>query len=295
MNISEMIKVLRVSTGAGILDCKKALEATDNDLDKAIDWLREKGISKAAKKAHRIAAEGLCDIITDGNSALIVEMNSETDFVAKNEKFIEFVREVAKSALTAKAKNAEEALAAKSGNGTVNDLVVGNTATIGEKLSLRRVDLSEKSDNDTFGTYLHMGGKIGVITVLENTDNEEVARDIAMHIAAINPTYLKESDIPSEEVENERKIQLEATKNDEKLKDKPENVLKGIVEGKLNKWKKEICLLDQPFVKDTSMTVEQYLKNNNTNVVKYVRYLVGEGLEKRQDDFAQEVYSQVEK
>lgn len=295
MNISEMIKVLRVSTGAGILDCKKALEATDNDLDKAIDWLREKGISKAAKKAHRIAAEGLCDIVTDGNSALIVEMNSETDFVAKNEKFIEFVREVAKSALAAKAKNAEEALAAKSGNGTVNDLVVGNTATIGEKLSLRRVDLFEKSDNDTFGTYLHMGGKIGVITVLENTDNEEVARDIAMHIAASNPTYLKESDIPSEEVENERKIQLEATKNDEKLKDKPENVLKGIVEGKLNKWKKEICLLDQPFVKDTSMTVEQYLKNNNTNVVKYVRYLVGEGLEKRQDDFAQEVYSQVEK
>ncbi|HHU59940.1 TPA: elongation factor Ts [bacterium] len=295
MNISEMIKVLRVSTGAGILDCKKALEATDNDLDKAIDWLREKGISKAAKKAHRIAAEGLCDIVTDGNSALIVEMNSETDFVAKNEKFIEFVREVAKSALAAKAKNAEEALAAKSGNGTVNDLVVGNTATIGEKLSLRRVDLFEKSDNDIFGTYLHMGGKIGVITVLENTDNEEVARDIAMHIAASNPTYLKESDIPSEEVENERKIQLEATKNDEKLKDKPENVLKGIVEGKLNKWKKEICLLDQPFVKDTSMTVEQYLKNNNTNVVKYVRYLVGEGLEKRQDDFAQEVYSQVEK
>ena len=295
MNISEMIKVLRVSTGAGILDCKKALEATDNDLDKAIDWLREKGISKAAKKAHRIAAEGLCDIVTDGNSALIVEMNSETDFVAKNEKFIEFVREVANSALAAKAKNTEEALAAKSGNGTVNDLVVGNTATIGEKLSLRRVDLFEKSDNDTFGTYLHMGGKIGVITVLENTDNEEVARDIAMHIAASNPTYLKESDIPSEEVENERKIQLEATKNDEKLKDKPENVLKGIVEGKLNKWKKEICLLDQPFVKDTSMTVEQYLKNNNTNVVKYVRYLVGEGLEKRQDDFAQEVYSQVEK
>lgn len=295
MNISEMIKVLRVSTGAGILDCKKALEATDNDLDKAIDWLREKGISKAAKKAHRIAAEGLCDIVTDGNSALIVEMNSETDFVAKNEKFIEFVREVAKSALAAKAKNTEEALAAKSGNGTVNDLVVGNTATIGEKLSLRRVDLFEKSDNDIFGTYLHMGGKIGVITVLENTDNEEVARDIAMHIAASNPTYLKESDIPSEEVENERKIQLEATKNDEKLKDKPENVLKGIVEGKLNKWKKEICLLDQPFVKDTSMTVEQYLKNNNTNVVKYVRYLVGEGLEKRQDDFAQEVYSQVEK
>ena len=290
-----MIKVLRVSTGAGILDCKKALEATDNDLDKAIDWLREKGISKAAKKAHRIAAEGLCDIVTDGNSALIVEMNSETDFVAKNEKFIEFVREVANSALAAKAKNTEEALAAKSGNGTVNDLVVGNTATIGEKLSLRRVDLFEKSDNDIFGTYLHMGGKIGVITVLENTDNEEVARDIAMHIAAINPTYLKESDIPSEEVENERKIQLEATKNDEKLKDKPENVLKGIVEGKLNKWKKEICLLDQPFVKDTSMTVEQYLKNNNTNVVKYVRYLVGEGLEKRQDDFAQEVYSQVEK
>ncbi len=295
MNISEMIKVLRVSTGAGILDCKKALEATDNDLDKAIDWLREKGISKAAKKAHRIAAEGLCDIVTDGNSALIVEMNSETDFVAKNEKFIEFVREVANSALAAKAKNTEEALAAKSGNGTVNDLVVGNTATIGEKLSLRRVDLFEKSDNDIFGTYLHMGGKIGVITVLENTDNEEVARDIAMHIAASNPTYLKESDIPSEEVENERKIQLEATKNDEKLKDKPENVLKGIVEGKLNKWKKEICLLDQPFVKDTSMTVEQYLKNNNTNVVKYVRYLVGEGLEKRQDDFAQEVYSQVEK
>lgn len=295
MITTEKIKVLRASSGAGMLDCKKALEACEGDLDKAIDWLREKGIATAAKKASRIAAEGLCAIATEGNFTLMCEINSETDFVAKNEKFIDFVNVIATSALSAKAKNAEEALKAKYAEGTINDYIIANTATIGEKLTLRRVTLVTKSDKDIFGTYLHMGGKIGVVVVLKNTSDEELAKDIAMHVAAINPSYLTRNDIPNQEVEKEKHIQLEASKNDEKLKDKPEAALIKIIEGKLNKWMKEICLNDQPFVKDSAMSVESYLKKNNSSVETFTRYLVGEGLTKREENFAAEVFNQVGK
>lgn len=295
MITTEKIKVLRASSGAGMLDCKKALEACEGDLDKAIDWLREKGIATAAKKASRIAAEGLCAIATEGNFTLMCEINSETDFVAKNEKFIDFVNVIATSALSAKAKNAEEALKAKYAEGTINDYIIANTATIGEKLTLRRVTLVTKSDKDIFGTYLHMGGKIGVVVVLKNTSDEELAKDIAMHVAAINPSYLTRDDIPHQEVEKEKHIQLEASKNDEKLKDKPEAALIKIIEGKLNKWMKEICLNDQPFVKDSAMSVESYLKKNNSSVETFTRYLVGEGLTKREENFAAEVFNQVGK
>ncbi len=293
MITTELIKNLRERTGAGMLDCKKALVECNGDIDSATDWLREKGIAKAAKKADRIAAEGLTTIAVDGNYALICEINSETDFVAKNEKFINFVNDVAAAALKARATTLEEALNAPLNGATVNDAIVSNTATIGEKLSLRRVDLVKKTDNDVFGSYLHMGGKIGALCVLANTDKADVAKDVAMHIAASSPLYTNTTDIPASEVEKELHIQTEAAKNDEKLKGKPEAALTKILEGKINKWKAEISLVEQPFVKDPSMSVGKYVGQYGATVKTFVRYAVGEGLQKREDNFAEEVMNQV--
>ena len=295
MFTAESIKNLRERTGAGMLDCKKALVECNGDIDAASDWLREKGIAKAAKKADRIAAEGLTAIVTKGNYALICEVNSETDFVAKNEKFINFVNDVANAALEAKATTLEEALNAPLNGGTVNDAIVSNTATIGEKLSLRRINLVEKTDNDSFGSYLHMGGKIGAVCVLTNTNNTNVAKDVAMHIAASSPLYINTTDIPAEEVEKELHIQTMAAQNDEKLQGKPEAALKKILEGKLNKWKAEISLVEQPFIKDSSLSVGKYASNNGATITTFVRYAVGEGLQKREDNFAEEVMSQLGK
>ena len=293
MITTELIKNLRERTGAGMMDCKKALVECDGDIDKAGDWLREKGIAKAAKKADRIAAEGLTTVVTEGNYALICEINSETDFVAKNEKFINFVNDVATAALKAKATTLEEALNAPLNEGTVSDAIVSNTATIGEKLSLRRINLVTKNDSDSFGSYLHMGGKIGAICVLSNTDNTNVAKDVAMHIAASNPQYTNTTDIPESEVEKELHIQTEAAKNDEKLAGKPEAALVKILEGKINKWKAEISLVEQPFVKDPGMSVGKYVKQVGATISTFVRYAVGEGLQKREDNFAEEVMNQV--
>ena len=295
MITTELIKNLRERTGAGMLDCKKALVECNGDIDKATDWLREKGIAKAAKKADRIAAEGLTTIAVDGNYALICEVNSETDFVAKNEKFINFVNDVATAALKAKASTLEEALNAPLNGATVNDAIVANTATIGEKLSLRRVVLVEKSDNDAFGSYLHMGGKIGAVVVLANTNNVDAAKDVAMHVAASSPLYTNTTDIPASEVEKELHIQKMAAQNDEKLKGKPEAALTKILEGKINKWKAEISLVEQPFVKDPSLTVGKFVAKSNASVKTFVRFAVGEGLQKREDNFAEEVMNQVGK
>ncbi len=295
MITTEQIKNLRERTGAGMLDCKKALVECNGDIDKASDWLREKGIAKAAKKADRIAAEGLTTIVTDGNYALICEVNSETDFVAKNEKFVNFVNEVATAALKARATTLEEALNAPLDDGTVNDSIVANTATIGEKLSLRRITLIEKNSTDVFGSYLHMGGKIGAVCVLSNTDKVDAAKDVAMHIAASSPLYINTTDIPTEETEKELHIQSEAAKNDEKLQGKPEAALAKILEGKINKWKAEISLVEQPFVKDPGLSVGKYVGQFGSNVVNFVRYAVGEGLQKREDNFAEEVMSQMGK
>ena len=295
MITTELIKNLRERTGAGMMDCKKALVECNADIDKATDWLREKGIAKAAKKADRIAAEGLTTIVTNGNYALIAEVNSETDFVAKNEKVINFVNEIATAALNAKATTLEEALNAPLNDGTVNDAIVSNTATIGEKLSLRRISLIEKNSNDSFGSYLHMGGKIGAVCVLSNTDKTDAAKDVAMHIAASSPLYINTTDIPSNEVEKELHIQSEAAKNDEKLQGKPEAALAKILEGKINKWKAEISLVEQPFVKDPGLTVGKYVGQFGANVTNFVRFAVGEGLQKREDNFAEEVMSQIGK
>ena len=295
MITTELIKNLRERTGAGMLDCKKALVECNGDIDQATDWLREKGIAKAAKKADRIAAEGLTAIVSEGNYALICEVNSETDFVAKNEKFVNFVNDVATAALKAKATTLEEALNAPLNEGTVNDAIVSNTATIGEKLSLRRVCLVEKTSNDVFGSYLHMGGKIGAVCVLSNTDNTSAAKDVAMHVAASSPLYTNTTDIPAAEVEKELHIQTMAAQNDEKLKDKPAAALTKILEGKINKWKAEISLVEQPFVKDPSASVGKYVASFGAKVNTFVRFAVGEGLQKREDNFAEEVMSQVGK
>lgn len=294
-SLTEQIKELRERTGAGMLDCKKALEANEFDLEKAIDWLREKGIAKASKKADRIAAEGLSSAVVDGNTAVILEVNSETDFVAKNEMFVALVDKIAEALLAVKPASLEEALASSYEGTTINDLIINSTARIGEKITLRRFDLVTKKDEDQFGAYVHMGGKITSLVVLANTDNEEVAKDIAMQVAASNPQYLSKDVVDAEYLEKEKHIQLEAAKNDPVLSSKPEQALAKIIEGKVNKTLKEICLLNQDFIKDTSLSVESYLANNKTTVVKYLRYHVGEGMQKREDNFAEEVMNQINK
>lgn len=292
---AELIKQLREKTGAGIVDCKKALEANDANIDKAIDWLREKGITKAAKKADRIAAEGLTAVAVSGDYGLVLEINTETDFVAKNEKFIAMVNEVANALLAAKPTSFEAGLKAKLGNATVNDAIVNATSTIGEKISLRRFELIKKEADQIFGHYLHMGGRIGTLVLLKGVKDAVVAKDVAMHVAASAPQYLRKEDVAKDYVEKETKIQLELAKNDPKLQGKPVEQLTGIIKGKVEKGLKEICLNEQPFVKEPSLSVSAFVKNNGGEVVKFVRYQVGEGLEKRADNFAEEVMSQVRK
>ena len=287
MNAS-LIRELRDISGAGMMDCKKALEENGNDVKKATEWLREKGIAKAAKKAGRIAAEGLSTVIEDGNKAVIVEINCETDFVAKNEKFQKFVDDVARTILNSNAKTNEEALALPYEDGTLNDYVTNMTATIGEKISFRRFALLEKSDNQHFGSYIHMGGKISVLTLLEGT-SEQVAKDVSMHAAAMRPEFVKKEDVPADRVEHEKKILTEQAM----AEGKPADIAQKMVMGRINKFYKEICLEEQEFVKDNSVSVGKYVSNNGGKIIDVVRFEVGEGIEKRQENFAEEVAAQM--
>jgi elongation factor Ts len=273
-----------------MMDCKKALTETDGDMDKAIDWLREKGISKAAKKADRIAAEGLCNIEVDGNEAIMLELNSETDFVAKNADFLNLLASITGAVLASKATNAEEAALVLVDGKTVEDTLVNATAKIGEKLSLRRVSRFVKTDTQNFGAYKHMGGKIVSLVVLEAGD-EEAARDLAMHVAAINPKYLDQSEISEEVIAHERQVLTNEALNE----GKPANIVDKMVVGRLNKYLKEICLVNQPFVKDPDVTVSNFVASKKATIVSFSRLEVGEGIEKRQDDFAEEVMAQVNK
>ena len=289
MNISaSMVKELREKTGAGMMDCKKALVETNGDMEKAIDYLREKGISKAAKKAERIAAEGLSNIYIKGNDAVVVELNSETDFVAKNAEFKELLDKIGNTILENNVTNLEEALNAKCGDETINDLIVNATAKIGEKISLRRFEKVTKTDSQVFGSYLHMGGKISSLTILEG-GNEEVARDVAMQAAAMRPQYVNIESVPAEDLEREKNVIREQVINEGK---KPEFADK-IVEGRIRKFYEETVLEEQAFIKDSGLSVKAYLSNNNATLVKLVKYEVGEGMEKRHDDFAAEVMSQI--
>lgn len=285
---ASMVKELREASGAGMMDCKKALAECNGDMDKAIDWLREKGIAKSAKKESRIAAEGLANIYVSGNKAVILEVNSETDFVSKNEEFRAMIDTIGQTILNSDAKTVEEALELSCEEGTIKDLIVAKTAKIGEKLSLRRIEVLEKEDEGSFGAYLHMGGKIAVLTLLDGA-NEEVAKDVAMQVAAMRPLYLNPEDVPADVLENERKILREQVINEGKKAEMADK----IVDGKINKYYKEVCLNEQAFVKDGNMDIKTYVKNNNGKVVKMVRFEVGEGMEKRNDNFAEEVMNQV--
>ena len=278
------VKELREKTGAGMLDCKKALEANNGDMEASIDWLREKGISKAAKKADRIAAEGMAAIKVDGNTAAIVEVNSETDFVAKNPEFQELVDTVLNTVLKSDATDVEGVL----NTDGLNDVLVAKTAKIGEKLSFRRFAKVEKKDSESFGAYIHMGGKIAVLTVVEGA-NEEVARDVAMHAAAMRPQYVTKEDVPEDVVNHEKEVLTEQAMNE----GKPKEIAEKMVQGRIQKFYKEICLAEQPFVKDGDVTVAQYVKNNGGSIVKMIRFEVGEGMEKREENFAEEVMNQI--
>ncbi|EHV5265011.1 elongation factor Ts [Staphylococcus pseudintermedius] len=287
---AKLVKELRERTGAGMMDCKKALEATDGDIEKAIDYLREKGIAKAAKKADRIAAEGITHVEVKGNEAVIVEINSETDFVARNESFQQLVKEIANQILDTKAATVEELNETTLPNGKkVSEHMTEAISTIGEKLSLRRFEIRTKTDNDAFGAYLHMGGRIAVLSVVEGTTDEDAAKDVAMHIAAINPKYVSSEQVSEEELNHEREVLKQQALNE----GKPENIVEKMVEGRLRKYLQEICAVDQNFVKNPDQTVEAFLKSKGGKLVDFVRYEVGEGIEKRQENFADEVKGQM--
>ena len=286
---ASLVKELRERTGAGMMDCKKALQQTDGNIEAAIDYLRENGIAKAAKKADRIAAEGLSYIEVKGNKAVILEINSETDFVAKNEKFVALVKNVADAILAAEPKSLEEALQVQAEGGSVEEVINEGIATIGEKLSLRRFEVVSKTDSDAFGAYSHMGGRIGVLTLVEGSTDEEAAKDVAMHIAALAPKYLDESEVPADVLEHEKKVLTEQALNE----GKPANIVEKMIVGRINKFLEEITVVKQKFVKDDSLTVEKFVASKGGKLAKFVRYEVGEGIEKREDNFAEEVMSQV--
>ncbi len=284
-----LVKDLREMTGAGMLDCKKALEATNGSIDEAVNWLREKGISKAAKKANRVAAEGIASILIRGNEAAIVEVNSETDFVAKNEEFLAMVQEILKTIIDNNVSTIEEALALNTNNETIESLIVNKTAKIGEKLSLRRFKKITKKDNEQFGSYIHMGGKIATLIVTENT-TEDVAKDIAMHAAAMRPLYLKSSEVPTDVLEKEKEVIREQLINEGKPAERIDNILVG----KINKYYEDVVLENQIFIKaENKESVAKYVENNGGKITSMTRYEVGEGIDKKEENFADEVAKQI--
>lgn len=286
-----LVKTLREMTQAGMLDCKKALDATNGNLDEAVNWLREKGISKAAKKADRIAAEGISSILVDGNNAAIVEVNSETDFVAKNDEFLSMVDTILKTIIKNNPSTVEDVLELNTEDGEkISDLIISKTATIGEKLSLRRFAKITKKENEQFGSYVHMGGKIAVLIVTENT-TDEVAHDIAMHAAAMRPQYVKSSEVPTDVLEKEKEVIKEQLLNEGKPADKIDNIMVG----KVNKFYEEVVLENQIFIKaENKETVSKYVSNNGGTIISMNRFEVGEGIEKKEENFADEVAKQIQ-
>lgn len=283
------VKTLREKTGAGMLDCKKALDETKGDIDKAIDYLREKGIAKAQKKGDRIAAEGLSAIYTNGNRAVILEINSETDFVSKNQEFKDLVEKIGNAILANPVETMDEANKVMVDGETIENLIIAATAKIGEKISFRRFRVLDKNDNESFGSYIHMGGKIASLVLVEGNNND-AAKEVAMHAAAMRPLYVNESEVPAEVLEKEKNIMRQELLNEGKPADKIENILVG----KVRKYYEDVCLENQIFVKaENKETVGKYLSNNGCKLVTMIRFEVGEGMEKRNDDFASEVMSQI--
>ena len=284
------VKELRERTGAGILDCKKALEEANGDIEKAIDILRQKGIAKAQKKQSRIAAEGLTAIYEKENKAVILEVNSETDFVSKNDKFKDLIANIGNTVLNSNAKTLEEAMELKYNDGTINDYIIAETAVIGEKLSFRRFELVEKAEDENFGIYIHLGGKISTLAVVKGGD-KALAKSLAMQITAMNPKYMTEEEVPEEVKAREMSVIKEQIANEKK--DITAEVAEKMANGRLNKFFKEICLLDQEYIDDSKKNVKTFLEENKMEVLSYIRYEVGEGIEKKVDNFAEEVMSQI--
>lgn len=285
-----LVKKLRDKTGAGMMDCKRALVECNESIEQATDWLREKGISKAEKKASRISAEGLCQFVEVDSKIVVFELNSETDFVAKNEKFLSLLEKVGNIIVSSDAVDTDAALAIDVDGKSLKDVLVDATVTIGENITLRRVSVISKDADKVYGSYKHMGGKIICVTTLEGSD-AETAKDIAMHVAAINPKYLDKSEISDAIVEKEKDMLTKEAL----AEGKPANIVEKMVIGRLNKYLKEICLVNQPFVKNPDMNVEKYVASKNGKIVSYLRLEVGEGIEKKEDNFAEEVMSQVNK
>ncbi|UQS81591.1 translation elongation factor Ts [Bombilactobacillus folatiphilus] len=283
------VKELRDKTSVGMMDAKKALVAADGDMQKAIDELREKGVAKAAKKSNRIAAEGLAAIEIAGDTAALIEVNSETDFVASNDKFKTLVAEIAKAIATNKPQDIDAAMTLTVDAGdTVQASITNLTAVIGEKITLRRFSVVEKAADEHFGSYLHNGGQVAALTVVAGSD-DQTAHDVAMHVAAINPEYLDRDQVPADVIEHERQVFTEETVNE----GKPEKIVPKIVEGRVNKYLSEISLADQDFVKDPDQTVAQFVNAQNGKLVSFVRYEVGEGIEKQENNFVDEVMGQI--
>ena len=304
-----MVKELREISGAGMMDCKKALTATEGDMDKAMEFLREKGLATAQKKASRLAAEGIVmlKVAEDSQKAVAVEVNAETDFVAKNEKFQAYVAQVAEQALETEAADIDAFLAETwkfDTTKTVNEALAGQVAVIGENMKIRRFQKVEE-ENGFVASYTHMGGKIGVlvdvVTDVVNDEIKEMAKNVAMQIAALNPKYTNRSEVSEEYIAHEKEILMAQIQNDPKESQKPEKVIQGMISGRINKELKEICLLDQVYVKaeDGKQSVEKYVaevaKANGANVTikGFVRYETGEGIEKKEEDFAAEVAKQM--
>lgn len=306
---AKLVKELREMTGAGMMDCKKALTATDGDMDKAVEFLREKGLATAQKKAGRIAAEGIVmlKVSEDGKKAVAVEVNAETDFVAKNEKFQGYVAQVAELALNTKAADIDAFMEEEwtfSESATVKEELAHQIATIGENMNIRRFQ-QVKEENGFVASYTHMGGKIGVLVDVEtdvvNDDLKEMAKNVAMQIAALRPQYTSRDEVSADYIEHEKEILMAQIQNDPKESQKPEKVIQGMISGRINKELKEICLLDQVYVKaeDGKQSVEKYVaevaKANGANITikGFVRYETGEGIEKKEEDFAAEVAKQM--
>lgn len=288
---ASMVKDLRASTGAGMMDCKKALTEADGDMAKAVDILREKGLSQAAKKAGRIAAEGavVSYVSEDGKVGVITEVNCETDFVGHNESFQTLAKSIAKQVADAAPADLDALLASEMDGKTVKDLVTEAVAKIGENISVRRFERFESAEGHVY-SYIHGGGKIGVLVDMKGGD-AELGKDVAMQVAAANPSYLDRTQVPAAELEHEKEVLSEQARNE----GKPENIIEKMVIGRINKYYKEVCLLDQEFIKDGDLTISKLLKSKGAKVVRFARFQLGEGIEKKQENFAEEIQKQIGK
>ena len=282
------VKELRDKTGVGMMDAKKALVETEGDMEKAVDVLREKGVAKAEKKSGRVAAEGIAAVAIKDNKAAIVEINCETDSVASTDKFKNLVTEVADKIAEEEPASVDDALALKTANGTVKDDVIETTQVTGEKISLRRFQVVEKGADQSFGSYIHNGGQIAALVVLDGADSA-TAKDVAMHVAAINPEYVNREQVPADRLAHEKDVLVKEALNE----GKPEKIVEKMVEGRLNKWLSEISLDDQEFVKDSNQTVAHFVESKGGKVSSFIRFEVGEGIEKKADNFIDEVMNQI--